>query len=52
MAAAGAAFHGVLAITGLVELPLMRYSVPIWPVVCTQLALLALLFLPKRLSVR
>jgi hypothetical protein len=36
-AALGAAFHGVLLLTSIVELPLMRYTVPLWPVVCTLL---------------
>ena len=40
-AALGVAYHGMLAITALVELPLMRYTVPVWPVVCLVAGLLA-----------
>jgi len=41
LAVLGLAFHGVVALTALVEFPLMRYTVPIWPVVCTLLGLSA-----------
>ena len=39
IAALGITFHGVLGLTALVELHLTRYTVPVWPVVCTLLAL-------------
>jgi hypothetical protein len=42
IAALGIAFHGVVAVTALVELGLTRYTVPLWPIVCTLLALAAL----------
>jgi hypothetical protein len=41
IAALGIAFHGVVAVTALVELGLTRYTVPLWPIVCTLLALVA-----------
>ena len=42
MAALGAAFHGMIAITAIVELGLTRYTVPVWPVVCTLLGIAVL----------
>lgn len=36
-AALAAAFHGVLAITAIVEIGFFRYLIPLWPVVCTLL---------------
>lgn len=33
-AAMGVAFHGVLAITAIVEIGAFRYLVPLWPIVC------------------
>jgi hypothetical protein len=44
-AALGAAFHGVLLLTSIVELPLMRYTVPLWPVVCTLLGVIGVFIL-------
>jgi hypothetical protein len=41
LAALGIIFHGVLGLTALVELHLTRYTVPIWPVVCTMLGIVA-----------
>jgi hypothetical protein len=38
-AALGVAFHGALLITAIVEIGFFRYLVPLWPVVCTLLAL-------------
>jgi hypothetical protein len=38
-AAAGMVFHGALAITALVELGLSRYAIPLWPLVCSLIAL-------------
>jgi hypothetical protein len=38
-AAAGVAFHGMLAITAIVELALTRYLVPVWPIVCTLIGI-------------
>jgi hypothetical protein len=38
-AAAGLVFHGALAITALVELGLSRYAIPLWPLVCSLIAL-------------
>jgi hypothetical protein len=37
-AAMGIAFHGTLAITAIVEIGFFRYLVPVWPTVCTVLA--------------
>ena len=37
-AAMGLVFHGTLAVTALVELGLSRYSIPLWPLVCTVIA--------------
>ncbi|HKC02380.1 MAG TPA: hypothetical protein VKC17_03655 [Sphingomicrobium sp.] len=34
----GIAFHGTLAITAIVEIGFFRYLVPVWPIVCTVLA--------------
>lgn len=42
-AALGVVFHGVFGITALIELHLTRYTVPLWPVVCTTLG--AIVFL-------
>lgn len=39
MAAMGAAFHGVLLITAIVEIGFFRYLVPLWPLVCALIAL-------------
>lgn len=49
-AALGAAFHGVIAITAIVEIAFYRYLVPLWPIVCLLLALtlLAALDRPSR----
>jgi hypothetical protein len=41
-AATGAALHGTLAITAIVELGFYRYLVPCWPLVCTIIALAAM----------
>jgi hypothetical protein len=38
MAAMGVSFHGTLAITALVELGLSRYAIPLWPAVCSLIA--------------
>ena len=35
-AAMGVAFHGMLAITAIVEIGAFRYLVPLWPIVCTM----------------
>ena len=40
-AALGAAFHGIMGLTAVVELPLARYTVSVWPVVCTLLGIIA-----------
>jgi hypothetical protein len=34
----GVAFHGALAITAIVEIGFFRYLVPLWPMVCTLIA--------------
>jgi hypothetical protein len=47
IAAMGIAFHGALIITAIVEIGFFRYLVPLWPIVCTTLAL-ALVGLVKR----
>jgi hypothetical protein len=39
MAALGLAFHGIIALTAIVELPLTRYTVAVWPIVCTLIAI-------------
>lgn len=39
MAALGAALHAMFAGTAIVELALIRYTVPAWPIVCAILAL-------------
>jgi len=44
-AAAGAAFHGILGITAIVELGLTRYLVPVWPIVGTLAGLGSVLLL-------
>lgn len=41
-AAMGAAFHGTLAITAIVELGLSRYVLPLWPMVCALIAMAVL----------
>ena len=53
-AALAVAFHGVLAITAIVEIGFFRYLVPLWPVVCTLLghALLGLFDAGSRLLLR
>jgi hypothetical protein len=38
-AAMGIAFHSTLAITAIVEIGFFRYLVPLWPMVCTLIAL-------------
>jgi hypothetical protein len=43
MAAMGIALHGVLFITAIVELGVARYMVPLWPIVCTLVAMAAFL---------
>ena len=50
-AAMGILFHGVLAITSLIELHLTRYTVPVWPVVCTLLGMIACLVLNRTRAV-
>ena len=47
-AAAGVAFHGTIAITAIVELGLTRYTVPVWPIVCTLVGMGTLLGLNAR----
>jgi hypothetical protein len=47
-AAMGIVFHGTLAITAVVELGLSRYVVPLWPLVCSLIAVTALQFLERR----
>ena len=42
VAAMGAALHGILAITAIVEIGFFRYLVPCWPLVCTVTAVAAL----------
>ena len=37
-AAMGTAFHATLAITAIVEIGFFRYLVPVWPIVCTLVA--------------
>lgn len=44
VAAMGAALHGVLAITAIVEIGFYRYLVPCWPLVCTLPVLGAVAF--------
>ncbi len=53
-AALAVAFHGVLAITAIVEIGFFRYLVPLWPVVCTLLglAMVSLFSARSRLLVR
>lgn len=41
MAAMGIALHGILFITAIVELGVARYTVPLWPIVCTMVAMAA-----------
>lgn len=43
MAAMGLALHGVLLITAIVELGVTRYTVPLWPIVCTSVVMTACL---------
>ena len=40
-AAVGIAYHGMIAITAIVELGLTRYTVPLWPIVCTLIGMAA-----------
>lgn len=47
VASFGVAFHGVLAVTAFVELPLMRYTVPVWPVTCSMIGTFAALFIRR-----
>ena len=47
-AAMGIAFHGTVAITAVVELGLSRYVVPLWPLVCSLIAMAALHFVRRR----
>ena len=46
LAAMGLVFHALFLGTAIVELSLIRYTVPAWPIVCTALAVL---FAPLRL---
>ncbi len=41
-AAMGIAFHGALAITAIVEIGFFRYLAPLWPLVCTLIAVASL----------
>ena len=43
-AAMGGAFHANLAITAIVEIGFFRYLVPLWPIVCTLIAMVILAF--------
>jgi hypothetical protein len=43
MAAMGIGLHGVLIITAIVELGVTRYTIPLWPIVCTSVAMAAIL---------
>jgi hypothetical protein len=47
-AAAGAAFHGIVAVTAIVELGLTRYTIPLWPIACTLLGIAATMVLDVR----
>jgi len=51
-AAMGVAFHGTLAITAIVEIGFFRYLVPLWPIVCTVLAVavVGIVKAPRRAS--
>jgi hypothetical protein len=49
-AAMGIAFHGLLVITAIVEIGFFRYLVPLWPIVCTLIALAILAVSAKRSS--
>jgi hypothetical protein len=40
-AAMGVVFHGTLIITAIVEIGFFRYLVPVWPIVCTLVAVMA-----------
>ena len=46
-AALGAVFHGVMGLTAAVELPLARYTVSVWPVVCTLLGIIGVFALEQ-----
>jgi hypothetical protein len=46
--AAGAAFHGMIAITAVVELGLTRYTVPVWPIACVLLGITISVLLDAR----
>jgi hypothetical protein len=47
-AALGLSFHATLAITAIVELGLSRYVIPLWPMVCTTMAIAALGLVERR----
>lgn len=42
IAAMGIAFHGILFITAIVEIGFFRYLVPLWPIVCCEIAMAAI----------
>ena len=46
-AALGAVFHGIVGLTAVVELPLARYTVSVWPVVCTLLGIIGVFALEQ-----
>jgi len=48
VAALGLSFHAILAITAIVELGLSRYVIPLWPMVCTTMAIAALGLVERR----
>jgi hypothetical protein len=48
--AAGVAFHGIIAITAIVELGLTRYTVPVWPIACLLVAIASSVLLDTRLA--
>ena len=41
VAVLGAAFHGIVGITAIVELGLSRYGIPLWPLVCVMPGIVA-----------
>ena len=49
MAAMGIAFHATLAITAIVEIGFFRYLVPVWPIVCTLIAIAVVGVFPRLL---
>jgi hypothetical protein len=51
-AALGLVFHSVLGLTAIVELSLTRYTVPLGPVVCTLLGIVAIFLLDRLSSTR